>query len=176
MRPVATVAFSIRKPMTMGLGAVVLTRLLARDLVVPVIAAGAIMDGAGVSAVMQLGAAAAQLGTAFVGCPESAADSGYREALFSDAAMHTVMTRAISGRPARCLRNHFTAFGRSAFPRAIPSYPIAYDAGKALNSAAKAVHEFGYGAHWAGQGGAICPAAAGGRAHCKAGRRASKCK
>jgi nitronate monooxygenase len=34
----------------------------------------------------------------------------------------------------------------------IPAYPIAYDAGKALNAAAKAAGEFGYGAQWAGQG------------------------
>ena len=33
----------------------------------------------------------------------------------------------------------------------VPDYPIAYDAGKALNSAAKAAGEAGYGAQWAGQ-------------------------
>jgi nitronate monooxygenase len=37
-------------------------------------------------------------------------------------------------------------------PDAVPAYPIAYDAGKALNAAAKAKGEFGYGAQWAGQG------------------------
>jgi nitronate monooxygenase len=37
-------------------------------------------------------------------------------------------------------------------PQQIPAYPIAYDAGKALNSAAKNAHEAGYGAQWAGQG------------------------
>jgi nitronate monooxygenase len=42
--------------------------------------------------------------------------------------------------------------GAGIAPRRIPSYPIAYDAGKALNSAAKAAHETGYGAQWAGQG------------------------
>ena len=62
------------------------------------------------------------------------------------------MTRAISGRPARCLRNCFTALGAGLSPRQIPCYPITYDAGKALNAAAKAAHETGYGAHWAGQG------------------------
>jgi nitronate monooxygenase len=62
------------------------------------------------------------------------------------------MTRAISGRPARCLRNRFTVLGADIAPRRIPSYPIAYDAGKALNNAAKAAHEAGYGAQWAGQG------------------------
>src|SRR5580704_8136336 len=93
------------------LGTVVLTRLLVRELDVPVIAAGGIMDGAGIAASLTLGAAAAQLGTAFISCPESSADVGYRAALLGSAAEHTVMTSAISGRPARCLANRFTALG-----------------------------------------------------------------
>lgn len=110
------------------------------------------MDGAGIAAALRLGAQAAQLGTAFIACPESAADAAFKEALASDSAHHTVMTRAISGRPARCLRNRFTALGASVSARQIPAYPIAYDAGKALNAAAKSGREFGYGAQWAGQG------------------------
>ena len=134
------------------LGTLALTRLLVRELDVPVIAAGGIMDGAGIAAALSLGASAAQLGTAFVACPESDADAGYRQAMFSDAARHTVMTRAISGRPARCLRNRYTALGAGLSAQQVPSYPIAYDAGKALNAAAKTAGEPGYGAQWAGQG------------------------
>jgi len=134
------------------LGTFALTRVLVSKLRVPVIAAGGIMDGAGIAAALQLGAVAAQLGTAFVACPESSADDGYRAALKSDAAFHTVMTAAISGRSARCLTNNFTRLGESVSPREIPAYPIAYDAGKALHAAAKAQSEFGYGAQWAGQG------------------------
>jgi nitronate monooxygenase len=134
------------------LGTLALTRVLVRELRVPVIAAGGIMDGAGIAATLRLGAAAAQLGTAFVACPESAADAGYRKALASDSASHTVMTRAISGRAARCLRNRFTALAAGVSVEQIPAYPIAYDAGKALNAAAKAAGEAGYGAQWAGQG------------------------
>ena len=132
------------------LGTFALTRLLVRGLGVPVIAAGGIMDGAGVAAALTLGAVAAQLGTAFVGCAETDADQGYRTALASGANQHTTMTRAISGRPARSLANRFTALGQAegAPP---PAYPIAYDAGKALNAAAKAEGEFGWGAQWAGQ-------------------------
>lgn len=133
------------------LGTLALTRLLAARSGLPVIAAGGIMDGQGVRAVLDLGAIAAQLGTAFVACPESSADAAYREALAGAAAAHTVMTRAISGRPARCLRNRFTEWGQGEVPAA-PDYPIAYDAGKALNAAAKAAGEGGYGAQWAGQG------------------------
>jgi nitronate monooxygenase len=134
------------------LGTMALTRILVRELDLPVIAAGGIMDGAGIAAALKLGAAAAQLGTAFVGTPESLADEGYRAALFSDAAHHTTMTAAISGRLARCLANRFTAISATVTPEEIAAYPIAYDLGKALHAAAKAKGEFGYGAQWAGQG------------------------
>lgn len=126
-----------------------LTRLLLRDAGVPVVAAGGIMDGAGIAAALALGAVAAQLGTAFVACPESAADDRYRAALAGPGAAHTVMTRAISGRPARALANRFTALADAPSP---PDYPVAYDAGKALHAAAKGHGEYGYGASWAGQG------------------------
>src|SRR5262249_24759064 len=95
---------------------------------------------------------AAQLGTAFVACPESSADAGYRAALLGPSAEHTVMTAGISGRPARCLANRLTALTEGIRREAIPDYPIAYDAGKALHTAAKAVGEYGDGAQWAGQG------------------------
>lgn len=134
------------------LGTMALTRLLVKALGIPVIAAGGIMDGPGIAAALTLGAMAAQLGTAFVACPESAADAGYRATLLGPSAEHTVMTAAISGRPARCLANRFTALGASVPAAAIPDYPIAYDAGKALHAAARAKGEFGYGAQWAGQG------------------------
>jgi nitronate monooxygenase len=134
------------------IGTLALTRLLVCELDIPVIAAGGIMDGAGIAAALQLGAAAAQLGTAFIDCPESLADSGYRAALKSEAAHHTEMTAVISGRPARSLPNRLTRWGRGALPAEIPEYPIAYDAGKALHAAAKSKSEFGYGAQWAGQG------------------------
>ena len=134
------------------LGTFALTRVLVDAIDMPVIAAGGIMDGAGIAAALKLGAVAAQLGTAFVACDESIADSGYRAALFSDAAHRTTMTRAISGRPARCLRNRFTEIGRTIPAAAVPDYPIAYDIGKALHASSKTKGEFGFGAQWAGQG------------------------
>jgi nitronate monooxygenase len=134
------------------LGTLALTRLIARHIDLPVIAAGGIMDGAGIAAALNLGAAAAQLGTAFVVSDESLADAGYRAALFSDAAHHTTMTRAISGRLARSLSNDFTRWGADVSIDQVPAYPIAYDAGKALNAAGKAANNTGYGAQWAGQG------------------------
>ena len=135
-----------------ALGTFALTRLLARESKLPVIAAGGIMDGAGIAAALDLGAVAAQLGTAFVPCSESAADDAYRAALSGAGAYHTVLTRLISGRPARALANRFTALQATLSDRLPPDYPIAYDAGKALNAAAKAKGEHGFGAQWAGQG------------------------
>ncbi|GLQ52106.1 NAD(P)H-dependent flavin oxidoreductase [Dyella flava] len=129
-----------------------LTHLLTRAVNVPIIAAGGIMDGAGIAAALALGASAAQLGTAFVATEESLVDAAYRQLLFSDAAHHTVMTRVISGRPARSLANTFTRLGANVPDEVIPDYPVTYDAGKALNAAGKAAGQTGYGAHWAGQG------------------------
>lgn len=121
---------------------------------VPVIAAGGLMDGKDVARVLSAGAVAAQLGTAFIDADETAADDAYRKALRAPKAHPTVMTRAISGRAARCLSNHFVALGAALGPENAPAYPVAYDAGKALNAAAKAVDETGYGAQWAGIGAA----------------------
>ncbi|KMS54997.1 2-nitropropane dioxygenase [Novosphingobium barchaimii LL02] len=131
------------------LGTMALTRLVVREGSLPVVAAGGIMDGAGIAAALDLGAVAAQMGTAFVGCPESAADEAYRAALAGPGAYRTVLTPLISGRPARALANRFTALAGDV---PVPDYPIAYDAGKALNAAAKARGEHGFGAQWAGQG------------------------
>ncbi|AGT08499.1 NAD(P)H-dependent flavin oxidoreductase [Paracoccus aminophilus] len=125
-----------------------LTRLLVREISVPVIAAGGIMDGADIRRALANGAAAAQLGTAFVGCPESAADAAYRARMASGG--ETVMTRVISGRPARCLTNRFTAWGEDVAASEVASYPCAYDLGKSLNAAAKAQGESGFGAQWSG--------------------------
>lgn len=134
------------------LGIFALVQLLVAKCALPVVAAGGIMDGRGIASVMALGAEAAQLGTAFVGCPESKADIAYREALKGAGAYQTIMTTAISGRPARCLSNRFTAWAAEADRLAPPDYPRAYDAGKALHAAAKSQGEFGFGAQWAGQG------------------------
>ncbi len=135
-----------------ALGTLALTRLLVRKTKLSVVAAGGIMDGAGIAAALDLGAIAAQLGTAFVACPESAADEAYRAALNGSGAYHTTLTPLISGRPARAIANRFTALIEQLAERLPPDYPIAYDAGKALHAAAKARGEHGFGAQWAGQG------------------------
>src|SRR3546814_5005485 len=95
-------------------------------------AAGGIMDGDGMRAVTTLGAIGAQLGTAFVVCPESAADASYRAALL-DPGVRTEITSVISGRPARGIVHRFMREAGASSHPPLPDYPIAYDAGKALN-------------------------------------------
>jgi nitronate monooxygenase len=144
------------------MGTFALVRVLTTACRLPVIAAGGIMDGVGIKAVMQLGASAAQLGTAFILCPESSANGAYREALRGPRAHQTQVTSVISGRPARGMVNrNFTSLQVDA--PALPDYPIAYDANKALNAAAAAKANTGFAVQWAGQGAPLArelPAAA----------------
>ncbi|MFA5520555.1 MAG: nitronate monooxygenase [Castellaniella sp.] len=135
-----------------GLSTAVLVSLLREQVRLPVIAAGGIMTGRGIRAMLKLGASAAQMGTAFILCPESAADQAYRNALGSARALHTRITATISGRPARGLVNRaHTEIDTPGRP-ILPDYPICYVAIKALQKAARehGCHEFA--SHWAGQG------------------------
>jgi len=84
-----------------------LTRGLVKETSIPVIASGGIMDGREIAGVLSLGAVAAQLGTAFLLCPECGAPVPYKQALMAAQADATVITRVFSGRPARGLRNAF---------------------------------------------------------------------
>ncbi|HTA64544.1 MAG TPA: nitronate monooxygenase, partial [Xanthomonadaceae bacterium] len=131
------------------IGTFALVRMLVRHSSLPVIAAGGIMDGAGIAAALQLGACAAQMGTAFVPCPESSASAAYREQLRSARAHDTRVTTAISGRPARGIANRMYTLHDAPAP---PDYPTAYDAAKALHAAASARDNHEFAAHWAGQG------------------------
>ncbi len=134
------------------LGTLALVRLIARQSRLPVIAAGGIMDGAGIAAAMRLGASAVQLGTAFVLCPESSANDAYRAALKSERAHQTRITATISGRPARGIVNRMVTEVEGPHAPALPDYPIAYDAAKALHAAASAGGSQNFAAQWAGQG------------------------
>lgn len=129
-----------------------LTRLLVQRTGLPVIAAGGIMDGRGIRAALDLGASAAQLGTAFIACPESAASAGHRAALQDARAWRTRLTRVLSGRPARGIANRFID-GFDAVAGDVADYPVAYDAAKQLSAAAgRRGLADDFAAHWAGQG------------------------
>jgi len=117
----------------------------------PVIAAGGIMDGRDVRAAIESGAAAAQIGTAFLSCPESGASAAYRQALLSSKTDTTVVTRAFSGRPARGLRNQFIEMleGRE---QAILPYPLQNAVTRPMRTAASKLGKAEFLSMWAGQG------------------------
>lgn len=132
------------------LGLFSLLQLLQKECSLPVIAAGGIMRGQAIAQVMAMGASAVQMGTAFILCPESAANQAYREQLKSSRAYKTDVTAVISGRPARGLANRFHA--ELADKHALlPGYPTTYSAGKALYAAASAQGCYDFAPFWAGQ-------------------------
>lgn len=134
------------------LSTAVLTRLLVKKCHTPIVAAGGIMDGQGARAMLDLGAVAAQMGTAFILCPESSANTSYRENLRSDRAASTRLTPVMSGRPARGMLNELIQWGDAEDAPAVPSYPLTYDLAKQLNAAAVAKGNYEFAAQWAGQG------------------------
>ncbi|QIB49981.1 nitronate monooxygenase family protein [Pseudomonas sp. OIL-1] len=134
------------------IGTFALVSVLAEMTDLPIIAAGGIMNGSGIVAAQKLGAAAVQMGTAFVCCPESSANEQYRKALLSERSQHTAISADISGRPARGMVNRlFTDIGGVSAPTR-PDYPIAYDATKALSAAAMNQGDYDFAVQWAGQG------------------------
>jgi nitronate monooxygenase len=86
----------------------------------PILAAGGLMTGEAIAGALALGADAAQLGTAFVRCPESGASAVHKNALADPRFTATGMTRAFSGRPARGLINRFQAEHSPYAPAAYP--------------------------------------------------------
>lgn len=88
-----------------GLGLLPLLRLVAARSHVPLIAAGGLADGAAIAATLVAGAVAAQLGTAFLACPEAGTNAVHRAEI--GGGRDTVPTRAFTGRWARALRNDF---------------------------------------------------------------------
>jgi nitronate monooxygenase len=67
----------------------------------PVVAAGGIMDGAGIAELLRIGAAGVSLGTAFLFTPEAGRPPEHLEALRS---LETVVTDAYTGRPMRAAK------------------------------------------------------------------------
>ncbi|MEV4458004.1 nitronate monooxygenase [Microbispora sp. NPDC049633] len=116
---------------------------------VPLVAAGGIMDGADVAAVLAAGAVAAQLGTAFLRTPESGAHPVHKAALADPRFTRTAFTRAFSGRTARGLANRFMAEHEASAPAC---YPQVHHLTKGLRRAAAEHGDPEAMALWCGEG------------------------
>ena len=100
-------------------GLLALIQLLAAAVPLPLVATGGIATGRAIAAVLAAGAAAAQVGTAFMRCPEAGTAEAHREALRRPG--RTALTRAFSGRTARGVVNRFMREHDADAPRAYPA-------------------------------------------------------
>ncbi|MEV6053999.1 nitronate monooxygenase [Streptomyces sp. NPDC052107] len=132
-----------------GIGLLSLVTQIREAVSVPVVAAGGIMRGSQIAAVLAAGASAAQLGTAFLATPESGAQAVYKQALTNPLFARTELTRAFSGRPARGLVNRFL---REHGPYAPAAYPEIHHLTAPLRKAAAKAGDAQGMALWAGQG------------------------
>lgn len=104
-------------------GTLALTQIIERRVKAPVIAAGGIADSRGVRAALELGAQAAQIGTAFLACAESGTTDAHRTLLHGDTLLDTALSRSFTGRLARVIPNRLYAELR---PKAdeLPPFPV----------------------------------------------------
>ncbi|MFJ9961577.1 nitronate monooxygenase [Streptomyces avermitilis] len=132
-----------------GIGLLSLLAQVREAVTLPIVAAGGLMRGSQIAAVLAAGASAAQLGTAFVATPESGANAVHKQALTNPLFVRTELTRAFSGRPARGLVNRFM---REHGPYAPAAYPEVHHLTSPLRKAAAKAGDAQGMALWAGQG------------------------
>ena len=133
-------------------GGVVLTPAVV-DAVAPrlVVAAGGIADGRGLVAALALGAAGVWMGTRFIATAEAHGHDNYKQKIAAIDEEGTVVTRAVSGKPNRQIRNAFTREweGRQA---EIEPFPIQYErVGKPAAIRAREEGDVEHGSAAAGQ-------------------------
>ncbi len=147
----------LRDPQEALTGTLALTRLIVRAVKIPVVAAGGIMDGAGIAAVLALGAQAAQLGTAFIPCPESGAPEVHKKAILGAREDDTRITEKFSGKAARGIANRFL---REAEAKHLPkiAFPAQNRLTTALRTASAKAGNPDFYALWAGQAVALARA------------------
>ncbi len=141
--------------LTAQMGTLALVRQVVRAVKVPVIAAGGIADAEGVRAVMALGAAGAQVGTAYLLCPEATTSALHRAALMSEAARHTALTNLFTGRPARGIVNRIIR-ERGPLNAKAPEFPLAATAIAPLRAKAEAQGSGDFSSWWSGQNASGC--------------------
>ncbi|PVE66980.1 nitronate monooxygenase [Priestia megaterium] len=115
----------------------------------PLIAAGGLMTGADIKHVLQEGASAAQLGTAFICCPESGASALHKESILQKRFSETDVTRAFTGKRARGFVNAFFI----SYDKLAPSaYPHIHYMTKPIRAKATQMNNSEYASLWTGTG------------------------
>jgi nitronate monooxygenase len=133
-----------------AIGLLSLLSLITSQVKQPVLAAGGIMDGKAIKGVLALGAAGVQMGTAFIASTESTAIPSYKAAIQQVSETDIVLTRAVSGRWARGIRNKLiTTIEQSGIP--IPVYPVQGSLTAPLRAYGQAQDNKEFIPMWAGQ-------------------------
>jgi nitronate monooxygenase len=143
--------------LSLQMGSLALVPQMVLALKVPVIAAGGIADAKGVAAALALGAVAAQVGTAYMLCPEATTSAVHRAALQSDAARHTALTTLFTGRPARGIVNRVMR-ELGALNPAAPRFPLATTPIAPLRAKSEAMGNGDFSPLWSGQNASVCRA------------------
>lgn len=117
----------------------------------PVLAAGGIMDGRGIVAALALGAQGVQMGSAFLTCAESAITADWKARIRDASDTATSITRAITGRHARGIRNPLMQ-ALEAHPDSVAPYPVQNALTQALRQRAAQANDGDYLSLWSGQG------------------------
>jgi nitronate monooxygenase len=127
-------------------GLLALLQLVGAHADLPLVASGAIASGGALAAVLCAGAQAAQIGTAFMRCPEAGTSRAHRAALAAPAP--TRLTRAFTGRQARGIVNRFLSEHSDEAPVA---YPEIHHLTAPLRAAGRAADDPDMINLWAGQ-------------------------
>jgi nitronate monooxygenase len=145
----------LSEDLTTQCGTFALLPQIVQAVKIPVIAAGGIADARGVAAAMALGAAGAQVGTAYLLCPEARTTAVHRAALKSEGARHTALTNLFTGRPARGIVNRIM---RELGPMTsdAPAFPLAMAAIAPLRAKAEAIGSGDFSPLWSGQNASGC--------------------
>jgi nitronate monooxygenase len=128
------------------IGLLALLQLVRSVTDLPLVATGGIATGRAVAAVLAAGAAAAQIGTAFMLTPEAATSPAHRDALRRGAP--TALTRAFTGRSARGIENRFMREHEHEAPLA---YPEVHNLTAPVRAAARGRDDADGFNLWAGQ-------------------------
>ncbi len=155
-RQAAIAAASIRPwPRVQLVGLFSLLPAVADAVSVPVVATGGIADARGVAAAFALGASAAQIGTAFLRCPEAGIAPAWAEALASAAPEDTRVSRVFSGRAGRSIATGYVLAATSGDAPAPAPYPVQRGLTAAMRAAGQKEGDIHRIQAWAGQSAAL---------------------
>lgn len=132
------------------IGTMALVPQIVDSIGLPVIAAGGIMDGRGISAALALGAQAAQMGTAFLVTKEAATHPLWKEKIREAADTSTRTTKSFTGRAARGIVNEFME-RMQAHEEDVPLYPVQNALTADIRLAARRANRPEFLSLWAGQ-------------------------